>query len=74
MLFLELSTSWALNQDIRMISERSCDTEDWSNDAENSALPSQKYITFQKIRIYTHSALHDAIEEPFCLNGSIKNL
>uniref|UniRef100_A0A672Q6P3 Large ribosomal subunit protein uL11 C-terminal domain-containing protein n=1 Tax=Sinocyclocheilus grahami TaxID=75366 RepID=A0A672Q6P3_SINGR len=23
---------------IRMISERSCDTEDWSNDAENSAL------------------------------------
>ncbi len=30
-----------------MISERSCDTEDWSNDAENSALPSQKYITFQ---------------------------
>ncbi len=23
---------------IRMISEGSCDTEDWSNDAENSAL------------------------------------
>jgi len=23
---------------IRMISEASCDTEDWSNDAENSAL------------------------------------
>jgi len=23
-----------------MISEGSCDTEDWSNDAENSALPS----------------------------------
>ncbi len=22
------------------------DTEDWSNDAENSALPSQAYITF----------------------------
>jgi len=22
-----------------MISEGSCDTEDWSNDAENSALP-----------------------------------
>ncbi len=29
--------SWALNQHIRMISERSRDTEDWSNDAENSA-------------------------------------
>ncbi len=25
------------NQYIRMISEGSCDTEDWSNDAENSA-------------------------------------
>ncbi len=31
------------NQFIRMISEGSCDTEDWSNDAEkNSALPSQQ--------------------------------
>ncbi len=27
-----------INQHIRMISEGSCDTEDWSNDAENSAL------------------------------------
>ncbi len=25
-----------------MISEASCDTEDWSNDAENSALTSKK--------------------------------
>ncbi len=29
-----------------MISEESCDNEDWSNDAENSALPSQELITF----------------------------
>ncbi len=29
-MFLEQQTS-------RMISERSCDTEDWSNDAENTA-------------------------------------
>ncbi len=38
-LFSELiliTVSWAANQYIRMISERSCDTEDWSNDAENS--------------------------------------
>ncbi len=28
----------AVNQHIRMISEGSCDTEDWSNEAENSAL------------------------------------
>ncbi len=32
------NVSWAPNQHIRMISEWSCDTEDWSNDAENSAL------------------------------------
>jgi len=34
--------SWAENQHIRIISEGSCDTEDWSNDAYNSALPSQE--------------------------------
>jgi len=32
------------NQHIRKISGGSCDSEDWSNDAENSALPSQEYI------------------------------
>ncbi len=31
------NVSWAANQHIRMISEGSCDTEDWSNDDENSA-------------------------------------
>jgi len=30
--------SWASNQHIRMMSEGSCDTEDWSNDAGISAL------------------------------------
>ncbi len=34
-IFMHLSPS---RQHIRMISEGSCDTEDWSNDAENSAL------------------------------------
>ncbi len=34
--------SWAPNQHIRMISEGSCDTEDWSNAAKNSALPPQE--------------------------------
>ncbi len=29
-----------------MISEASCDNEDWSNDAENSALPSQEEMKF----------------------------
>ncbi len=35
---LIINVSWAENHFIRMISEGSCDTEDWSNDAENSAL------------------------------------
>ncbi len=32
------SATLIINQHIIMISEGSCDTEDWSNDAENSAL------------------------------------
>ncbi len=39
-LVITINVSWAANQ--QMISEGSCDTEDWSNDAENSALPSQE--------------------------------
>jgi len=34
------------NQQITLISEGSCDTEDWGNDAEISALRSKEYITF----------------------------
>jgi len=40
-LFLKLiirTVLWAANLHITIIFERSCDTEDWSNDAENSAL------------------------------------
>ncbi len=29
------NVSWTANQHIRMSSEGSCDTKDWSNDAEN---------------------------------------
>ncbi len=39
----------AANQNIRMISEDHVDTEDWSNDAENSALTSKEWITFENI-------------------------
>jgi len=31
-----------------MISEGTCDTEDWRNDPENSALPSREQITLEK--------------------------
>ncbi len=37
-LIIIINVSWAANLYIRMISEGSCDTEDWSNDAENTAL------------------------------------
>ncbi len=40
--------SWAANQNIRMICEGSCDTEDWSNDAENSALHHRNKLHFFK--------------------------
>ncbi len=33
-----INVSWAANLHIIMISGGSCDTEDWSNDAENTAL------------------------------------
>ncbi len=36
-----------INQHIRMISEGSCDTEDWSNDAENSALHHRNKLYFK---------------------------
>ncbi len=38
-------------QHIRMISEVSCDTEDWSNDAENSALITAINYTLQYIKL-----------------------
>jgi len=36
-LIFQNNLSWASNQFIRLISEGSRDTEDWSNDAENTA-------------------------------------
>ncbi len=36
-----------LIQHIKMISEGSCDTEDWSNDAENSALHHRNKFYFK---------------------------
>ncbi len=45
------SVSWAVNQHISMISEGSCDTEDWSNDAENTALITGINYTLKYIQI-----------------------
>ncbi len=41
------NVSWAANQRIRMISEGSCDTEDWSNDAENTAAHHKNKLHFK---------------------------
>ncbi len=41
------NVSWTVSQHIRMISEGSCDTEDWSNDAENSALHHRSKLHFK---------------------------
>ncbi len=38
---------WAANQDIIMIYDRSCDTEDWSNDADNTALHHRNKLHFK---------------------------
>ncbi len=38
---------WEAYQHIRMISEGSCDTEDWSNDAENSAAHHKNKLRFK---------------------------
>ena len=35
-----------------MISEGSCDTEDWSNDAENSALHHRNKLHLKKILLF----------------------
>ncbi len=43
------NVSGAANHPIRMISEGSCDSEDWSNGAENSALPSHFKLYIQKV-------------------------
>ncbi len=43
----QLFLTLIINQNVRMISEGSCDTEDWSNDAENSAVSSEEEIIFK---------------------------
>ncbi len=42
----KISCIGLLNQYIWMLSDGLCDTEDWSDDAENSALSLKIYITF----------------------------
>ncbi len=47
----KLFSTSAANHHIRMISEGSCDTEDWSNDADNSALITEINYIWKHIQI-----------------------
>ncbi len=40
---------WAVKQHISMISGGSCDTKDWSNDAENTALHHKNKLHLKKL-------------------------
>ncbi len=42
-----MTGSWKENQHIIIISEGSCDTEDWSNDAENVVLHRRNKFNFR---------------------------
>jgi len=53
------------NHHIRMISEGSCDTEDWSNDAENSALHQRNKLHFKIYYKRTH-LLNINISQQYC--------
>ncbi len=50
-LIIRINVSWAPIQNIKMISEGSCDTEDWVMAAENSALHHRNKLHFKYIEI-----------------------
>ncbi len=52
---IDNNVSWASNQYIIMISEGSWDTEDWSNDAEKSALIKKMYYILKYIQVENSS-------------------
>ncbi len=57
-----------LEQHIRMISEGSCDTEDWSNDAENTDLITEiNYILISAVKWLI--AINRIQNKSFCLHN-----
>ncbi len=48
-----------------MISEGSCDTEDWSNDAENTALITEINYILKYIQI-ENSSMYNNISQYYC--------
>ncbi len=55
------NVSSASNQHIRMISEGSCDTEDWSNDAENTALHHRNKLHIKKKNCFNVKHLNGSV-------------
>ncbi len=51
-----------------MISEGSCDTEDWSNDAENSALPSEEKFYFKICYLGYTLYIKQKLFQNYCFN------
>ncbi len=49
--------NWVPNQHIRIVSEESRDTEDWSNDAENSNLQPQDILYIYTLTYYNRNVL-----------------
>ncbi len=65
--YVRLNVYGAANQLIRMISKGSCDTEDWSNDAKNSALPHRNKLYLYKIPIQKTIISHcNNISQYYC--------
>ncbi len=66
-----ISVSWAANRHIRMISEGSCDAEDWRNNAENwFAITGVNYI-LKYIQIVVINC--NSIAQYYCLLDSWSN-
>ncbi len=54
-----------------MISEESCDSEDWSNDAENSVLHHRNNYILKYIKIGTNIRNCNNISQYFCIFDQI---
>ncbi len=63
------------NQHIRIISEGSCDIEDWSNDAKNSALHHRNTLHFKCILKYKTVILnYNNISQHYSFYCNFKNI
>ncbi len=66
------------NQHIRIISEVSCDTENWSNDAENSTLITginyKLFLNSNILQYYRFYCIHHQINAALVSKRDVKNI